>query len=190
MNEKMFEAKYEIVTRKELEGKIRENNLGVKYYAHIFKDVVKKSPNYLSNYQAKLLLTFSGITVYYDYDLYGLPDYVDELERMLNNIQHNDILLLDSLIMLGGNVNYVYYVELYTRLKDLDVSLYIVDYKKHKFIKIDIDSWLTILQLEGEKITSLQNVVGYFANVLTKYYHGVEVVKDIETMRSYDSVYY
>jgi len=183
---------YRIVTRRELEEKIRKNNLKVYYYAHIFEHDFDNAYNNSLFWDTKLLLPISGITVYYDYDFLTIDDFTEELDKMLNCIQPNDVLLLDTLNLFGGNISTDYYIKVFTKLKNLDVNLYIVDYSNNSFIEIDINSWLELFSLE-EEILSLTPMSSFWNDIeelSDKYYDGADILKDIIAMYSYDGVYY
>lgn len=167
-NKEEKKVNYKTVTREELVQKIKENNLGVKYYFHIWDDNTNKGYERLSHWLVGQPMLISGSTIYYDVDFDDVDD-TKELERMMKNIQQNDVVVLKEL----QELTYLFsldFVESLTKLRSLGVSLYIIDYNNENFIEIDINLLLIQILSETESSSGTTLFMEQFEKLSSKYY--------------------
>lgn len=136
---------YKTVTKEELVEKINKNNLNIKYYFPMFDDDFEKGYDKLSRWITMQPILISGAEVYYDVNCNNI-DSPEWLEKMIKNIQQNDVVIVRNLINLLPLLNYDFLVFL-TKV----YGLYILDYENENFIEIDINLLLKqIMQIYSE----------------------------------------
>lgn len=156
--EELKNKNYRILTREELIEEIEERDLEVKYYFRI-DDFTEEYPT-LSDCVTKEPILISGATVYYE------DDYDNEYEKMLDELNCCDILILRTLKDLIEPLD-VEFPEKLMRIYSHTKGLYIIDYENENFIEIDIKLLLERMLAET---TPGYEMMNQFENISRKYY--------------------
>lgn len=170
-DKRIMKKEYEVVTREELAEKIKKDNLRVSCYFTIMALDCEDGYDAMAYFFTESPMPISGASIYYDTDFEADSDINNGpgLNRMMDNIKKNDVVILKKLEDLALILN-MGFLEFLMKLYILKTELYIIDYENENFIKININ--LLLIHLLEETGIFYSNLFDECDELSIKYYDG------------------
>lgn len=168
-DKRITKKEYEVVTREELAEKVKKDNLRVSCYIHIWDMDPEPGHDMMVTFFTESPMPISGASIYYDTDFEEDSDIGtrNELDRMMDNIQENDVVILRKLEDLVSILD-MDSLEFLMKLRNLKIELYTIDYENENFIKININ--LLLIHLLEETGLFVPNFIDEYYKMSIKYY--------------------